>query len=75
MILVNHFYIGSSRYVSSNIGINLGNGYFRDLPSNIRLEYADQLTSKDLYAGRLPSNDNEIIISYGIYSRGDFQGL
>ncbi|WP_025724769.1 ABC transporter ATP-binding protein/permease [Acholeplasma granularum] len=67
--------IASNRNLNNAVGIYLGNGYYKELPSSIRIEYAEQLTLNDLYYGTLPVNDDEIVISYGIYSQNSFQDM
>lgn len=54
---------------SNQLRIDLGNGAFKSLASNIKIEYSKQLKQNDLYAGRLPLNANEIVLSYGVYSK------
>lgn len=61
--------------VLSNLKIDLGNGKYKNLPNAIRTEYAEQLTQSDLYSGRLPLNENEVVISYGIYEDGSLGAL
>ena len=53
----------------NQLRIDLGNGAFKSLASNIKIEYSKQLKQNDLYAGRLPLNANEIVLSYGVYSK------
>ena len=65
----------NSVHVNGQLSINLGNGMYKMLPSGIKTEYAEQLTQGDLYAGSLPTNPNQIVISLGIYSTDNFMDM
>jgi len=62
-------------WVIRDLKIDLGNGNYKNLPSSIKTEYVEQLTQSDLYSGRLPLNENEVVISYGIYEDGSLGAL
>ncbi len=58
--------------IDFSLQINLGNGNYKELPGGIKTEYVDQLAQNDLYDGTLPVHAGQIVISFGIYSTGNF---
>lgn len=66
------YYLLDNRYASSLLSIKIAAGQHKMIGNQIRLEYADQLSSSHIVYGRLPENEFEVVISTGTYSQGTF---